>query len=136
VDRIAIDTLVRLSTFAALGGTALFAWNPVPGAAPVALAISGLGLAIIFPCLMSRTPQRIGAEAAAHAIGFQVGAAMLGAAALPSLNGFLAQRAGLPTIGFSLALTAAALLVLHEILLIRSRHQGIAPPAPHGNAVT
>ena len=61
-------------------------------------------------------------DLAAHAIGFQVGAAMLGAAALPSVCGLIAQHAGLHlvpptllgsvlivlavTLGFALALLA------------------------------
>jgi hypothetical protein len=54
---------------------------------------------------------------AAHAIGFQVGAAMLGAAALPSLTGFIAQNGALSLVPLTLFLFAAALLLLHELLL-------------------
>lgn len=121
VDRFGIDPLIRLSTITALAGTAFFAWNPFPFAAPTALFLAGLGLAVIFPSLMTRTPQRLGKQIAHHAIGFQVGAAMLGAAALPSLAGLLAQRFSLnvvPTTLFAMALT---LLLLHESLLFKDR---------------
>jgi fucose permease len=117
VDRLRIDTLIRLSLAVALAGTALFAWNPFPRSAPVALALAGIGLAVVFPCLMTRTPQRLGKEIAAHAIGFQVGAAMLGAAALPSLAGFIAQFAGLRPVGGALLVVAATLFLLHEIVV-------------------
>jgi fucose permease len=113
-DRISLDVLVRCSVFAALAGTALFAWNPESWAAPVGLAVCGLGLAAIFPSLMTRTPQRVGAAAAAHAIGFQVGAAMLGAAALPSLAALIAQRAGVERVPITLLAMAVILLFLHE----------------------
>jgi fucose permease len=109
--------LIRLSIIAALAGTALFAWNPMPQTSPLALALAGLGLAVIFPCLMTRTPQRIGKEIAAHAIGFQVGAAMLGAATLPSLTGFVAQHAGLNFVAPSIFAMACLLFLLHEAVV-------------------
>lgn len=117
VDRIGIDLLIRLSTIAALAGTALFAWNPLPRISPFALALAGLGLAVIFPCLMTRTPQRLGKQIATHAIGFQVGAAMLGAAALPSLTGIIAQHAGLSFVAATIFGMATTLILLHEIVL-------------------
>ncbi|HYG24598.1 MAG TPA: MFS transporter [Verrucomicrobiae bacterium] len=117
VDRWGVDRLIRLSTLAALAGAALFAWNPHPLLNPVALAIGGLGLASIFPCLMTRTPQRLGKAVAAHAIGFQLGAAMLGAAALPSTVGFIAANAGLQLAAPAIAMMAACLFLLHEVTL-------------------
>ena len=117
VDRFGIDSLIRLSTIAAVLGTALFAWNPFPTAAPIALFCSGLGLAVIFPSLMTRTPQRLGPAIAAHAIGFQVGAAMLGAAALPSITGWIAQNASLSLVPGTLLVFACVLVLLHEFLL-------------------
>lgn len=117
VDGIRIDALIRGSTLAALAGTALFVWSPFPLLDPCALALSGLGLAVIFPCLMTRTPQRFGAAMAQHAIGFQVGAAMLGAAALPSAVGFIAQSAGLRFIPSALLAMSGALVLLHELVL-------------------
>lgn len=121
IHRIRIDTLIRLSTVAALAGTSLFAWNPFPAASPIALALAGLGLAVIFPCLMTRTPERFGKEITAHVIGFQVGAAMLGAAALPSATGFIAQTAGLHLVPPAMVTMAVALFVLHEIVLAATR---------------
>ena len=117
VDRIGIDLLIRLSTLAALVGAALFTWNPHPLSSPIALALSGIGLAVIFPLLMTRTPQRLGKPIAAHAIGFQVAAAMLGAAALPSLAGLIAQHAGLHLVPATLLAMSLALLLLHELLV-------------------
>src|SRR5688572_4272715 len=49
VDRIRIDRLIRWSTVAACAGAVLFAWKP--SMAPFALGLSGVGLAVIFPCL-------------------------------------------------------------------------------------
>ncbi|HEX7037350.1 MAG TPA: MFS transporter [Pseudomonadales bacterium] len=117
VDRMSIDRLVRGSLVTALLGAALFVWNPLPQAAPVALALGGLGLAVVFPCLMTRTPQRVGHGLAGHAIGLQVGAAMLGGAALPSLGGVVAEHMGVERVAPMLLIVAAILLVLHERLV-------------------
>ncbi|HYG36659.1 MAG TPA: MFS transporter, partial [Clostridia bacterium] len=114
VERFGLDALIRISTVAVLVGTALFAWNPAPLISPLALGIAGFGLAPIFPCLMTRTPQRLGKQIAAHAIGFQVGAAMIGAAALPSLTGLIAQYFGLSLVGLTILAMAVVLVVLHE----------------------
>lgn len=121
VDRIGIDRLIRCSIFTAVAATALFAWNPHSATMPLALGLAGLGLAVIFPCLMTRTPQRLGTETAAHAIGFQVGAAMLGAAALPSMTGFIARFEGLDRVAPTLLAMAVALLLLHEAVLRQTR---------------
>ena len=122
-DRFGLDRLVRLSTIAALAGTAMFALNRSVALDVIALALSGLGLAAIYPCLMSRTPQRLGKALAAHAIGFQVSAAMLGAAALPSLSGFLSQGFGLEAIGVAAMLMAIVLMALHESVLAVSKNR-------------
>ena len=87
----------------------------------VALALAGLGLAAIYPCLMTSTPRRLGSALAVHAIGFQVSAAMLGAAALPSVSGVLAERFGLETVATATVGMAFVVLLLHESLLLPSR---------------
>lgn len=82
-------------------------------AAFAGLALAGVGLAPVFPCLMTRTPQRLGASASAHAIGFQVGAAMLGAAAVPAVLGLIAGERGLETILIATVVVAVVLWLLH-----------------------
>jgi fucose permease len=121
VERIGIDRLIRMSLVAALLGTILFAWNPFPEASLVGLMMAGFGLAAIYPCLMTRTPQRLGPEIATHAIGYQVGAAMLGAAALPSLAGWIAQHSGLHHVPLAMAAMAVALTILHETVLATTK---------------
>jgi fucose permease len=119
VDRVGINRLLRLSTLASLLGTVTLALNPPGLVAAIPLALTGLGLAAIYPCMMTKTPERLGKPFAAHAIGFQVSAAMLGAAALPSLSGFLAQYFGVAIIATTAAVMAFTLLLLHETLLRR-----------------
>jgi fucose permease len=71
---------------------------------------------------MSRTPARLGANYAAHAIGFQVSAATIGGAALPALAGYLGQRFGLETVAQMSVALAVAILLLHEVLLRATRN--------------
>ncbi len=138
VDRVGIDGLIRSSIVTAVTGTALFAWNPAPRMTPFALALAGLGLAVIFPCLMSRTPQRLGKQLAAHAIGFQVGAAMLGSAAMPSSIGLIAQYAGLSMAATAIFVMAVALFVLHEAVVFltsaKKNYTGVQGESNHFRA--
>jgi fucose permease len=117
VDRFGVDRLVRLSLAASLVGAVLFAAAPSPVLSIVGLAILGLGLAPVFPCLMSRTPARLGERIAAYAVGFQVSAATIGAALLPALGGVLAERISLESIAILAAFLALVLVILHELLL-------------------
>jgi fucose permease len=117
VDRIGIDRLLRWSMITAFVGTGLFAWNLSATISGIAMAITGLGLAPIYPCIMTRTPQRLGKPMAAHAIGLQVSTAMLGVAALPSLCGLLAQRFGVATVAGATMGMALVVTLLHEFLL-------------------
>lgn len=117
VDRMGIDRLLRFSMLGVLAGMALFAANGPPLLSAFALGLTGLGLASIYPCLMTRTPQRLGKARAAHAIGFQVSFGMIGAAAFPSVCGWLAQRSGLEVVAVVALVMAVMLQVLHEMLL-------------------
>jgi fucose permease len=117
VERLGIDRTLRGCLFAAALGALLIA---VP--APVeffftGMVLIGLGLAPVFPCLMTRTPQRLGPALAAHAVGFQVGAAMLGAAAIPASVGLLAEANGLASVGPVAVGLACVLWLLHEVLV-------------------
>lgn len=124
VERLGIDRLIRGSLVLSLLGVVLFALDLSQAMTAVSLALAGLGLACIYPCLMTRTPQRLGKALAAHAIGFQVSAAMVGAAVLPGLCGMLGEKAGLEAISPAFIGMAALLVVLHEALLWGDRHRG------------
>jgi fucose permease len=84
-----------------------------PGAV-AGLFTLGLLLAPIFPLLLAETPRRVGERHAAHAIGFQISAATLGAGTLPALAGVLARRTGLESLGPFLLATTVLLVLLHE----------------------
>ncbi len=115
VARVGPDRLIRAGTLGAVAGTAMYA--ALPGAAgALGLLLLGLSLAPIFPMLMSRTPDRLGTELTAHAVGLQVGAATLGVAALPSAHGVLADTFGLGAIPVALTGVAVLLAALYALL--------------------
>ncbi|EPX64869.1 hypothetical protein D187_000291 [Cystobacter fuscus DSM 2262] len=114
IERIGTVRLLRLSTALAIVGALLFALPSLPPA--LGLGLLGFSISSIFPALMSETPRRVGQDAAAHAVGFQVSAATLGIAVLPSLAGLLGARFGLWVIGWQILGCVVLLTVLHEIL--------------------
>jgi fucose permease len=125
VEGIGIDRLLRGSIAAGVAGAGLFAWNVSTSISALALPVIGLGLASIYPNLMTRTAQRFGQGMAAHVIGFQVSAAMLGAALLPSGAGLLAEKFGLETVPMTAFGMAVVLFALHETLLARTRKNAL-----------
>ena len=80
----------------------------------IGLFVLGLLLAPIFPLLIAETPARVGGRHAAHAVGFQISAATLGAGTLPAAAGLVARHAGLESLGPFLLVAAGLLLLLHE----------------------
>jgi fucose permease len=135
--RVPTGRLLRVGLVGAPVAAGLVWWNAGGVAAFVGLALLGLSLAPIYPLLISLTPGRVGRAYAAHAIGFQVSAAYLGAAALPGLAGVLARRVGLEVVGPMMLVAALALLALHEAVRWASSHPsssraGPIPQAEHG----
>ena len=121
-DRVGIDRLLRYCLLGAGSGAFLLASQLPIEAAFLGLSLAGFGLAPVFPCLMSRTPQRLGTELSAHAIGFQVGAAMIGAAAVPGMLGGMAGMAGLESVPVGTVVLFGILSLLYEALV---RHPDI-----------
>jgi fucose permease len=117
VDCIGVDRLLRMATALGVLGAVVFALSSQVAFTALGLGMIGCALAPIYPCLMTRTPERVGKPYAPHAIGFQVSAAMTGAALLPAFAGILGERLGLNTIPFFCIVLAGLLLGLHEGLL-------------------
>jgi hypothetical protein len=63
---------------------------------------------------------RLGAHVSIHAIGFQVSAAVLGGATIPTLAGILAGRTDLSAIPWTLAVGATILIGLETLLRARA----------------
>ncbi|WP_397569268.1 MFS transporter [Schlesneria sp. T3-172] len=118
-DRIGLDRMVRCSLLTAFCGTLMLTVRSPVGVGLAGVLLTGLGLACVFPCLMARTPQRLGATKAAHAIGFQVSAAMLGVALFPGAAGIAARQSGLETIPLIAIALSSLLFLMHEWLIRR-----------------
>jgi fucose permease len=86
----------------------------------VGLALMGLSSAPIFPSMIATTPERLGEAHTPNVVGFQIAAAMLGAALLPSLIGVLADGFGLEIVAPTLLVAAMLLLAIYEMLAVTS----------------
>jgi len=121
VDRWGVDRLLRACMIMSVAGSLLYVFNGPPAFTFIGLTMVGLALAPVYPCLMARTPQRLGPSVAPHSIGLQVRAAMLGAAVLPAGTGLVANAFGLYWVGLIALTVAGVLFVMHELLLLRDR---------------
>jgi len=119
VQRISPTTLLRWCMAGAVLSALLIWLNMAPWLTFTGIALMGLALAPQFPLLMSATPGYLGARHAANGVGFQVAAASLGAALLPSLVGVLARANGLEVLGPSLFVAALIMAALYELLVWR-----------------
>ncbi len=117
--RFTVKRLLRVALLGAMCSAALVWVNAADLLSFLGLALLAFMLAPVFPLITSTTPERVGAEHAANAIGFQVAAASLGATFLPALAGVLAERAGLEVIGPFLLATSVVLFLLHEMIARR-----------------
>ena len=129
--RVSAEVLLRMAMLSAPVPAALIWWAPTPIVGFLGFVGLGFSLAPVYPLLISGTSPRVGAAHVPNAIGFQVAAAYLGAAAIPGLVGIVAQRAGLEVIGASLFGTSVILLLLHELT---RRQAGPSATPPEGSA--
>jgi fucose permease len=117
--RFEVKRLLRVAILGAMCSAALIWFNVADLLSFLGLAMLAFMLAPVFPLVTSTTPERVGDEHAANAIGFQVAAASLGATFLPALAGVLAERVGLEVIGPFLLATSAVLFLLQEMIARR-----------------
>ncbi len=119
--RFTTGALLRAAMVSALFAASLIWADRGPAVTVAGLTLLGFSLAPIFPMLIASTPARLGAEHAAHAIGFQVSAGCLGAAAVPGAAGLIARWRGIEEIPTVLVANVVALLLLHECANARRR---------------
>ena len=112
-----VRTLAAL--FRLLGAFALWL-APTPAVGFAALALMGLTFAPVYPTMISRTPELVGPERSAYAIGLQTAAASLGSAALPWLLGGVAEQGRVEFIAAGLFVLAVVQFSLHEMLVRRA----------------
>ncbi len=121
--RIGDKTLLYMSMFTSVIGSLLLFLNLQQTLSFVGLMLLGFGQAAIFPILISQTPSRVGIRHAANAIGFQVGFAGLGGAALGGLAGIIAENLGVETISAFIFATSIALFSIYQLILWWEKRQ-------------
>ena len=114
--RVAVHRLLGVSSTVALVGVAVLWWNPVPWAGPAGLVVAGFALGPIFPLQTTLTPSRVGAAYTPTAVGYQLAAATVGAAAIPGGLGILVSSFGLEVVGAVLVVTTALMVGSIEVL--------------------
>lgn len=103
--------VIRVGGIVALVGAAGVWWHPDVPVTIAAFAVIGAALAGVFPALVAVTPGRLGSAWAERAVGWQVGAAGVGGSALSAVVGVVLQSQGLTSLGPTLIVMAAALLL-------------------------
>lgn len=112
--RLTASRILNGSMVVSLLGIAWLWWNPAD-LGVIGLPLAGLGFAAVFPTLVSLTPARLGRELSTKAMGYQLGAANLGAAGVPWLLGLAAEARGVETLAPGLFLAAVALTVVYVL---------------------
>lgn len=107
--RVSARRIVEIGTVAAIAGVGLLWWNPA-SVGVVGLPVVGLSLSGIFPALVTLTPGAVGVERSGDAIGLQLSAAAMGAAAIPWFGGRMVGLGDLETLGPVLIMCGLALL--------------------------
>jgi fucose permease len=108
-------SLIRLTMGSAILSAGLIWWNPSAGLSFIGLTILGFTLAPLFPVLTSGTSERIGADHASNALGFQMAFARLGLASVPALCGVLADAWHVSVIAPFMVAVAVVMFVMHEL---------------------
>jgi fucose permease len=114
-----LDASVALAMLASLA----FWLGPPLVAAFIALPALGIAVSLIFPLLLSLTPERVGTDMTPHTVGYGLAAGNLGAGAIPALTGLALQSAGVLALGPILAFLAVAMMVLHAISRFSGRER-------------
>lgn len=112
-----LTRLVRMAMVGMIAGSFLLALNLSTAVSLAGIIVLGFSLAPVFPALIALTPGRVGLKHAPNAIGFQVGAAGIGAAILPATSGYLADSFGLELIAWFVVVAAVIEILLHETAL-------------------
>jgi len=128
--RLGGPALIRTCLIGMLAGALLLGWNPSPWVGLAGLIVTGFFVSPVFPGLVSGTSDRVGRKDAANTIGIQIGAAGVGAAALPGLAGVIAERHSMEIVPVYLAALVLTALTLH---VTSQRLAGDRKPSPIGN---
>lgn len=113
LTKIAPKKVLSLAIIGILTGTIMLAINQHYLLSLMGVVVIGFCNAPVFPILISLTPERVGKAHAAHVIGFQISAAMIGGALISGLAGVLADHFGLEIMPKFFVGIALVLVVLY-----------------------
>lgn len=113
-DRLTPSRILNGSMLVSLAGIG-WLWLDPWGLGVLGLPVAGLGFAAVFPTLVSVTPARLGRVRSTKAMGYQLAAANLGAAAVPWVLGIVAEDRGVATLAPGLFAASVALTVVHVV---------------------
>ncbi|MBZ0302928.1 MAG: MFS transporter [Anaerolineae bacterium] len=135
VSRVGNNRYMRINMFLTILGTLLLWSNLSNNLTFLGIAVIGFTLGPVLPTLLADTPRRVGLRHQANTVGLQIAASGIGLALLPGLAAFVAERAGLETIGAYLFLVALVSFVVHEGLVLHDRHerQSVTVPVVAGD---
>lgn len=80
------------------------------------LVVIGLGAAPVYPCIIHSTPANFGKENSQSLVGIQMASAYCGSTFMPPLFGLIAQYIHIGLYPVYLAVFAALMLIMTEIL--------------------
>lgn len=113
--RVAATRLLDASLVGCAVAALIFWVAPTVLAAFVALPLLGLSASLIFPLLLSMTPERVGTAMTGHTVGYGLAAGTLGGGGIPALAGLILQGVGLWTLGPILTALAAILWLVNRV---------------------
>lgn len=126
-DRVGVRRLLLLCVTTGLLGGLSFVLTPWSWGSMAGLAVLGASLAPLYPGMMTLTPRHLG-RLADHAVGFQVGGAMLGQVSVPSLGGVLLVAYGPAALNGLLGVMALLLwLAIMGLFWAARRETGVEP---------
>jgi fucose permease len=125
-DRVALVPTISACIATSVVGALLFWLEPTRSLSFLGLMLMGAAFAPVFASLIILTPRWVGRTHADHAIGFQIAAAGLGGATLTATVGFVAEAAGLATIGVSVLVITVSLLALYQVVAWQGRRAEVA----------
>jgi fucose permease len=122
---------LRAAACGALAGACLLSVESPRVVGFIGLPLLGLSAGPVFSLLVAQTRNAVGLDLTPQTIGLGMTTSMAGVAGLQALTGVLASACGLQVVGPLFVVTAAAVLVLQELLARTPRAEPI--PAPAGS---
>jgi len=111
-DRLTPSRILNGSMVVSVAGIG-WLWMDPGGLGVLGLPVAGLGFAAVFPTLVSVTPARLGRVRSTKAMGYQLAAANLGAAAVPWVLGLIAESRGVASLAPGMFIASVALTVVY-----------------------